>query len=365
MARRRTLEAPSAEELRKIEEGFARETSSDFLGLKAPIAHVAGETAALSPTEPADIRAKRERDHADSVRLKEAQEKGLLVLEIPLPEIGTTELSRDRVMIDEEEMDELQKSIEDHGLRLPIEVFELDEAKGHTRYGLISGFRRLAAVQRLYDKTGDRKYTTIRALLQKPNGVVDAYVAMVEENEIRADLSQYERGRIAVIAKGQGAFKTVEAAVNKLYPASSKAKRSKIRSFALVHEELGDLLKFPSALSERAGLRLAGALKAGYSTVMRDLLADSNPKTFEKEFKVVEPIIKMAEEEERDPSKGGRPLRNQTEKYLRSSSEEKLADGVAMLVIEEKGGFKIELKGDRAKDVSKERVASTLRNLYC
>lgn len=177
-------------------------------------------------------------------------------------------------------------------------------------------------------------------------------------------LSQYERGRIAVVAKGQGAFKSVEAAVNKLFPAASKAKRSKIRSFALVHEELGDLLKFPTALSERAGLRLAGAVKAGYSAVMRDLLADSDAKNFEKEFKVVEPIIKMAEEEERDRSQGGRPLRKPTEKFLRSLSEEQLADGVSMLVIEEKGGFTIEVKGDRAKDVSKEKVARTIRRLY-
>lgn len=364
MARRRTLEAPSAEELQKLEEGFARETSSDYLGLKAPIAHVAGEAAAIAPTEPADIRAKREKNHADAIRLQEALEKGLLVLEIPLSEISTSELSRDRIAIDEEEMEELRKSIRDHGLRLPVEVFELAEARGNARYGLISGFRRLAVVQRLYGKTGDSKYSTIKALVQKPDGVADAYVAMVEENEIRADLSQYERGRIAVIAKGQGAFKSVEAAVSKLYPAASKAKRSKIRSFALVHEELGDLLKFPTALSERAGLRVAGALKSGYSTVMRDLLAESDPKTFEKEFKVVEPIIKMAEEEERDRSQGGRPTRKLAEKFLRTLSEEQLTEGVSMLVIEEKGGFTVELKGNRAKDVSKEQIASAVRKLY-
>ncbi|WP_311199555.1 hypothetical protein [Phaeobacter inhibens] len=48
-----------------------------------------------------------------------------------------------------------------------------------------------------------------------------------------------------------------------LFGAASKAKRSKVRSFAAVHEGLGDLLRYPNALSEKAGLKLAAALRSG------------------------------------------------------------------------------------------------------
>lgn len=51
---------------------------------------------------------------------------------------------------------------------------------------------------------------------------------MVEENEVRANLSHYERGRIAVLAAEQGHFTHVEEAVARLSGAASKAKRSKI-----------------------------------------------------------------------------------------------------------------------------------------
>ena len=60
-----------------------------------------------------------------------------------------------------------------------------------------------------------------------------------------------------MLVAGQGHFADVEEAVARLFGAASKAKRSKIRSFALVHEELGDMLAFPEELTEKGGLRLA------------------------------------------------------------------------------------------------------------
>jgi nucleotide-binding universal stress UspA family protein len=95
---------------------------------------------------------------------------------------------------------------------------------------------------------------------------------MVEENEIRSDLSHYERGRVAVMATSQGAFVSVEDAVNELFHAGSKAKRSKIRAFAELHEELGDLLNFAPNLSERQGLRLVGAIRSGMAPDLRRAL---------------------------------------------------------------------------------------------
>ena len=113
----------------------------------------------------------------------------------------------------------------------------------------------------------------IRAFVRPPRSAPDALVAMVEENEVRADLSSYERGRAAVLAVHDGAFPTLEAAVDAMFATASKAKRSKVRSFALLHEELGDMLVFPHALSERQCLRLAGAIKAGQGGALRAALA--------------------------------------------------------------------------------------------
>ena len=88
--------------------------------------------------------------------------------------------------------------------------------------------------------TGDDRYARIRALI-RPRAEADAaFVLMVEENEVREELSHFERGRIAVIAANQGAFANTEDAVNKLFASGSKAKRSKVRSFALIFEELGE-----------------------------------------------------------------------------------------------------------------------------
>jgi ParB family transcriptional regulator, chromosome partitioning protein len=308
MARRR-LEIPSADTLKEIEDGFARETSP--ASLRPPIAHVAAEAAALSTPLAAPLRVQAARDAADADRYRRAEAEGLVISEIPIDAIYAEELARDRLHQGGEGMDELRSSIRAHGLRLPIEVFELPEPRGGHLYGLISGWRRLNALRALHAETGDQAFVKIRAFVRRPENVSAAYVAMVEENEIRADLSQYERGRIAALAAGEGVFPGVEAAVDALFHAGSKAKRSKIRSFALIHEELGDLLNFASALSERAGLRLAGALRAGMGQRMRTALAAGQGDSAEAEWKLIEPLVLEAEAKGSDPARGGRPRREE------------------------------------------------------
>ena len=85
---------------------------------------------------------------------------------------------------------------------------------------------------------------------------------MVEENEIRANLSFYERARIADQAAEKGVFPTAEIAVRELFRHASRAKRSKILSFLRLYRALDGLLKFPTALSERQGLAVVKALEA-------------------------------------------------------------------------------------------------------
>ena len=110
-------------------------------------------------------------------------------------------------------------------------------------------------------------------MLRDPGAMGGTFAAMVEENEIRASLSHYERGRIAVIAAQQGAFVNAEEAVNAFFPMASKGKRSKIRSFALIFEELGDMLTLPDLIREKDGLKIAAALREGAEARLREARA--------------------------------------------------------------------------------------------
>ncbi|MTE01226.1 chromosome partitioning protein ParB [Paracoccus sp. YIM 132242] len=309
MVKRRRLETPSNDELTRIEEQFRRETPGrPLLGPgMAPIAQVAAESAALATAGDTDARAARLRDQADAERFRQAEGQGLLILELPVDRIDEGAMIRDRMVMSEDEMQELRLSIAANGLRLPIEVFELGASGQGPRYGLLSGYRRLHAVRALRDLTRDAKYDRIRALVRPRTQADAAFVAMVEENEVREELSHFERGRISVIAANQGAFANVEDAVNRLFATGSKAKRSKVRSFALIFEELGDMLRFPEALTEKRGLRLSAALRDGAEAQLRKALSGGAPEDAEEEWQLLESVLAQLEGTPRSPARGGRP----------------------------------------------------------
>ncbi|MEO1307470.1 MAG: chromosome partitioning protein ParB, partial [Pseudomonadota bacterium] len=156
-------------------------------------------------------------------------------------------------------------------------------------------------------QTGDKRYEAIKAVVTTPQTSSGAFVAMVEENEIRANLSPFERGRISVVAVGQGAFESVEQAVNILFASVSKAKRSKVRSFAAIFEELGDLLRYPENLSERQGLRLAAAIRSGQGPKLRAALSKASSENAWDEWASVEPVLELSEAEPKSGRAGGRP----------------------------------------------------------
>ena len=263
MAKRKRLTAPDAEALKELETGFATKPMTG-LGLEtksmAPIAKVAGEAAAMA--EHGD-RVENAQNRADAKELQAARAGGLLAQEIAISDIDIDYVSRDRVVQDADAMEELKSSIKANGLRTPIEVVQTADG-----YGLISGWRRLAALQAL-------SMETVKAFVREAQESAEIYLNMVEENEIRADLSHYERGRIVVVAVAQGVYTDVAEAVNHLFASASKAKRSKVRSFAVIHEALGDLLQFPTELTEKAGLKLAKALREGDLKPFRVALAEN------------------------------------------------------------------------------------------
>ena len=312
MAKRRRLEAPSTDALSRIEAEFRGETPDRGLLAKgvAPIAQVAADSAAHLQAESAEAREARARLEGDAAQLQAAREAGLLIVELPLEQIDEDAMIRDRMTMGEAEMLELRQSIAAHGLRLPIEVFELETpGRAGQRYGLLSGYRRLMATRGLLELTEADKYRRIRAIVRPRSDAGGAFVSMIEENEVRESLSHFERGRIAVIAANHGAFANTEEAVDRLFATGSKAKRSKIRSFALIFEELGDMLTFPEALTERRGLALASALRQGAEGQVREALSRRTPADAEEEWALIEPAVNRLETALRDPARGGRPKR--------------------------------------------------------
>lgn len=210
----------------------------------APIADVAREAATSAALDEL------------SETMARAREEGRMVLSLPLGQVQMDYLVRDRVAIADEEMAALMASIRSRGQQAPVEVVAL----GPDRYGLISGWRRCQALQRLSDETGDDQFATVQALLRRPAESSDAYQAMVEENELRVGLSYYERARITAKAVELGVYPDVQTALRGLFANASRPKRSKIGSFTGIVAVLDDVLRFPQAIAERQGLALAQLL---------------------------------------------------------------------------------------------------------
>jgi hypothetical protein len=188
--------------------------------------------------------------------------------------------------VDAEELDALVASIRGRGQQVPIEVMALDDG----RYGLISGWRRLAALRLLHHETGEDRFATALAILRRPADAPEAYLAMVEENEIRLGLSFYERARIVARAVEAGVFDTDTAALQHLFAAASRPRRSKIGSFLRIVRELDGVLSFPTAIPERLGLALSQRLQqeAGLAAAITADLCASPPENAEAELAVLQ-----------------------------------------------------------------------------
>lgn len=235
--------------------------------------------------------------------LRSAREEGRLVLSLPRAEVDVGYLVRDRITVDEGEMTTLVESIRTRGQQTPIEVVALENG----RYGLISGWRRMQALERLAQETGEAEFDTVQALLRKPEQSADAYVAMVEENEIRVGLSYYERARIAARAVEAKIFVSEKGALLRLFHAASRTKRSKIRSFLTVVHALDGSLLFPEALPERLGLELARRLEAdgALGRELRTILAELDPNTAAEEQATIAAVLKAEKAPSSAPAPAG------------------------------------------------------------
>lgn len=180
-----------------------------------------------------------------------------MIVDLPLDAIEIQHLARDRMTFDPEDMNALMASLRDRGQQTAIEVVALEDR----RYGLISGARRLTALRNLHEETGEGRFAKVKALIRPQSSAPQAYLAMVEENEIRSDLSFYERGRLAYEAARLGVFESPAAAVKSLFVHVSPSKRSKILNFVTLHDAIGAALSFPEAIPEKLGLSLVKAME--------------------------------------------------------------------------------------------------------
>lgn len=335
MAKRTKLTAPSAAEIAALDETFRSENRPRPNPATAPIASVAAESAMSADAESAQLKLNR----LDAERLREAQEKGLLISEIPTNKINEMAMIRDRTVIDEGELNELKISIRGSGLRLPIEVYPTADG-----YALLSGYRRLMAVRGLAEiNAPTTEFDTIKAIIRPPADIAGAFKAMVEENEIRASLSHFERGRIAVIAAKEGAFTNTEEAINALFLAASPAKRSKVKSFAEIFECLGDMLAYPENLNERRGLRLAGALRQGGESRLRAALGAGAYTSPEAEWAALEPTVEALMTEPTEVARRGRPKLPPTPGWNGDTLQ--LSTGITLRKERDSQGFIIRLAG--------------------
>ncbi|MEM9550404.1 MAG: ParB N-terminal domain-containing protein [Pseudomonadota bacterium] len=266
MAKRKRLDLPTG----PLSPDLETKSALSAPRARMPIAEVAGDTADRAALEEV------------AREMTRAEAEGRVVKALPLKDIITYHISRDRLALDEEEMEALMASIAERGQQTPIEVVPI-----HHGYGLISGLRRMEALRRLGQDT-------VLAFVRQQTSGREKFQAMIDENEIRADLSFYERVNIAAIAVEQKMFADVKAAVHGLFAHATPAKRSKIIKFEVIRQQLGKALTFPAAVPEKFGFALAQALEADAGLAGRIIkaLKATKPADATAERQVLERALK-------------------------------------------------------------------------
>lgn len=237
----------------------ALETKSALPPRRGPMATAIGENAdALRRRAEVEqeIRAENDALAHEFVRLKKL---GLIVDRIPVAEVRTSRLVRDRSRAADLDLADLKQSIRAVGLSNPIRV--VAEGGG---YELIQGLRRLSAYRELWQETGDEAYATIPAGLMAAGETMETlYRRMVDENLVRKDISFAEMANLAraYAEDGIGDVEDLDGAVNRLYASASPQKRSYIRRFAYLMRTLEKLLEHPTAIPRALGLQLADRLE--------------------------------------------------------------------------------------------------------
>ena len=228
---------------------------------RGPMAAAIVETAAALDERRAAEDAIRAENDALAAAQARARRLGLAAELIPLDQISSTKLIRDRrVTAIDYDLGELKASLLEIGLSNPIRV----EPAKNGGYELIQGLRRLTAYRALYDETGDDIWAAIPALMTQPGESMEGlYRRMVDENLVRKDVSFAEMAMLAraYAADPDTGETDVDEAVKRLFKSASYQKRSYIRGFAELLDFLDKDLAFPEEIPRNLGVALRNRIR--------------------------------------------------------------------------------------------------------
>lgn len=218
----------------------------------------------------------------------------LLIEEIPHNAIDENYYLRDRVSSNDSADHELRTSIKLHIQKMPIEVVQIAYRDAHRRYGLVSGYRRLQAIRFLQNE-GYPEFNTIKACVL-PHDHRSALIAQAIENDVRKDISPFERAFFVHRAAGTEAFSNVVDVIAHMYQHASASKISKIMSSVKLVDFIGDLVVHKNCIQEATGLRLVRYLEAGAGDLklQRMLREASIDRTSEEELGLLNTYLKEA-----------------------------------------------------------------------
>ncbi|EAQ02343.1 replication protein, putative [Pseudooceanicola batsensis HTCC2597] len=312
-------EAPAAAPEPVADAGAAR---------RGPMASAIAENAEALKARRSTVEAIREENDALAHEYVALRDAGHVVKPVPLDQVHTYMLVRDRIPGEDEELAELMTSIRELGLSNPIRVMPRPDGTG---YELVQGFRRLSAYRQLHEETGDAAWGEIPSLVMpgEPD-VAGLYRRMVDENVIRKDLSFAE---MAYAAQNYAAEPSTEAedvgeAVAALFQSAPYSKRNYIRNFAFLLERLGQDLAYPTAIPRALGVALAREIKERPEIVgqIRDALTDWEGRSIRDELDVLRRFTGQGDPEEdaapvpRAKTSGGTGGRTKTTFHIQSSA---------------------------------------------
>ena len=262
--------------------------------MAAAIAETAGATRERQEVE-AQIRAENDALAHEHMRLKRL---GLVIEMVPLDAIEMVKLVRDRKQGQDEELGELKASIIELGLSNPIRL----EAREDGRFELIQGYRRLSAYRELLAETGDEAAwgAIPAAVTAAGDGIEALYRRMVDENLIRKDISFAEMAALATdyAADPETAVDDPEKAVAQLFKSAGYQKRSYIRAFIPLVQELGADLRFIEQIPRALGLTLAKRIAEGepVGAEVRAALAGMEGRSAAEEIEVLKALAGQGED---------------------------------------------------------------------
>lgn len=213
---------------------------------------------------------------------------------IPLRVIAAHAFLRDRTAPDPADQAELLHSILQDGLRQPIDLVELSEPFDGCTHALVSGMRRLLALREIARMQGTSDTATIPAVLREPKTGAEILRDIASENEQRAQISMFEKGRFLATAVATGHFDTLDAAIAQLFPGAPRAKTYRLRAAAEVAEALDGSLTTPEALSQAQIEALALALRRGMAEVIDEVLKLHRTQTLALQMQALRPLLSEA-----------------------------------------------------------------------